>query len=391
MNIQYLFSSPQGDMPLEPAQLALPFRITPNREHPSLTLGDYFDGLGQFLCMDDGRRLMRLIEKELSQPIESDQIRCLRLYSEKHGALYHIARVVIGVGDRSLTFAAIAAVSPGARAQLAREYDVLESLQRNFDFDYLPKVYYRGDIVQQTGRGEVHLSFLLAQWFEEYHEWHLTPDEKSGTHRVCIWDQDSGHRLASRHETFEIFRQGSRILTLYYDPGTYSQIYPWHHAAGDFVVRSRGEDVLDMKLTTARGYAPVMAFPGAGQSDSFIALTYFFLNLTVKMRLDKSDGTGAVVWAQDPALEACTRGFFQALACLEDQGRPLPCSPADVSQLFTSFDTEEITGLYQPLLDFYREEEPEYYPVIQRHHQEHARELYQVIQRFRTGDPQGGC
>ena len=166
MNIQYLFSSSQGDIPLEPAQLALPFKMTPTREHPFLTLKDYFDALERFILMEGGKGLLRLLEKELSRTIEADQIKGIRICSEKHGALYHIARVEIrveiGVDEIFHPFSVIAAVSPEARAHLVRETEVLKSLQSSFDFDYLPNVFYRGDIAQQTDKGKVELSFLLA-------------------------------------------------------------------------------------------------------------------------------------------------------------------------------------------------------------------------------------
>lgn len=394
MNIQYLFPSSQGDIPLEPAQLALPFKMTPTREHPSLTLKDYFLALERFILMEGGKRLIRLLEKELSRTIEADQIKGIRIRSEKHGVLYHIARieirVEIGIDDIFLPFAVIAAVSPDARTQLARETEVLRSLQNSFDFDYLPNVFYRGDVAQQTERGKVELSFLLGQWFEDYHEWHLTPDAERRRHRVCIWDQNNGHRFASNHETFEIFRQASRILTLYYDPRTYCQIYPWHHAAGDFVVRTRGE-AIDIKLTTARQYTPAMTFLEDRKSTPLIVLVYFFLNLSIKMRLDKSEGLGKMIWAEDLALEACIRGFFQAIELMGLEGRNMLGPVGDLLDLLKSFNNEEIMRLCQPLLGFYRKEEPEGYPIIERHLEKHAHGLRQVIQRFRTGDHPVGC
>lgn len=390
MNIQYFFSSPQGDIPLEPAHRALPFKMTPTQEHPRLTLGDYFDALGQFLLKAGGEDLLHLLEKKLSHAIAFDQIRAIRICSEKHGTLYHIARVEIRVDDRVYPFAVTSAVSPEARAHLARETEVLQSLERSFDFDYVPKVFYRDAIALQTGKGKVDLSFYLGQWFEDYHEWHHRFDDKGMCHRVCIWDQNNGHRFASNHETFEIFRQASRILTLYYVPGTYCQIYPWHHAAGDFIVRAR-EKGIDIKLITARGYAPVMVFPEDGKSDPFIALIYFFLNLGVKMRLDKADGLGALIWAEDPVLEACIRGFFQAIGLMARQGRYGLGPVGDFLDLLKSFDSEEITRLYQPLLGFYREEEPEGYPIIKRNLENHTHSLWKVIQRFRTGGHPGGC
>ena len=72
MKIQYFFSSPQGDIPLDPAQHALPFKMTPTQEHPRLTLGSYFDALGQFLLKASGEDLLHLLGKELSHTIAFD-------------------------------------------------------------------------------------------------------------------------------------------------------------------------------------------------------------------------------------------------------------------------------------------------------------------------------
>ena len=105
MNIQYLFPSSQGDIPLEQAQLALPFKMTPTREHPSLTLKDYFVALERFILMEGGKRLIRLLEKKLSRTIAADQIQGIRIYSEKHGILslqYRISGVFITVPDVEL-------------------------------------------------------------------------------------------------------------------------------------------------------------------------------------------------------------------------------------------------------------------------------------------------
>ena len=45
MIIEYLFSSPEGDISLAPEDLARPFLITPSEHHPFLTLGDYFEAI----------------------------------------------------------------------------------------------------------------------------------------------------------------------------------------------------------------------------------------------------------------------------------------------------------------------------------------------------------
>ena len=44
-----------------------------------------------------------------------------------------------------------------------------------------------------------------------------------------------------------------------------------------------------------------------------MGLLVFFLNLTVRNRMDRLDGTGHAAWADAPAVAETVRGFFNAL------------------------------------------------------------------------------
>ena len=44
------------------------------------------------------------------------------------------------------------------------------------------------------------------------------------------------------------------------------------------------------------------------------ALLVFFLNLTIRMRLDRQDGIGEIVWADDIAIKGTLQGFLEGLA-----------------------------------------------------------------------------
>lgn len=94
---------------------------------------------------------------------------------------------------------------------------------------------------------------------------------------------------------------------------SFSQIFPWHHAAGDFVVRFR-DPGLDVRLVTVRDFRP-MFDAGATEAPRWFleALLLFFLNLTIRMRLDRLDGVGDLVWADQWVLLAAIEGFFQGL------------------------------------------------------------------------------
>lgn len=389
MNIQYFFSSAKGDISLGPSELALPFKITPSEVHSFLTLKDYFDAIVAFLFTDEGKRLRAILERELRRPQGTDKLPKVRLFSEKHGALYHVVRAEIGCDVGSVALAVSTAVTPEAKSHLGREYETLTGLEKAFPFTFLPKVFCTGHVRKHTPRGKADLSFLLARWFEDYHEWHLAPDREDGRNGICIWDRTRGRRFASARETRELFRQASRILTLYYDTRNYCQIYPWHHAAGDFIIRVRNGAV-DVKLTTARGYAPVIPFLQDRGPNPFIAIIYFFLNLTVKMRLDRLEGTGETLWADHTALQPVVTGFFDALKIMKRQQRYTLGPVEDLLDLLKSFDAEEVLKLYGPLLEFYQEEMPEDYSVIRKNLRKHGRGLYRIIQSFRIGDHPGG-
>jgi len=104
-------------------------------------------------------------------------------------------------------------------------------------------------------------------------------------------DSERGHCFLSPGESGLIYHQASSILTCFYDVETFEEIFPWHHAAGDFVAR-RANGEMDLKLVAARQYAARVGFPEDSPQDRIMALVMFLTNLTVRMRLDRIDGVG---------------------------------------------------------------------------------------------------
>jgi hypothetical protein len=376
MIVEYLFSSPKGDIPITPDDLRTSFKITPSENHPFLTLGDYFKAIEEFVTKHCAKSPASTRQHGL------DRAEKLLIRSEKHGALYHLASVAFFFDGRSLKYAVSTAVSEKGKAWLNHEYDLLKHLAETFGLPFLPKVHFKGNIERQVGGRTESLSMCLSEWFEDYHEWHLTTDEKDKGQKLCIWVQNEGYRFATLKESFEIYKQASKILTLYYDLKNFRQIYPWHHAAGDFVVKAK-EGRVDVKLTTARGYDPVMTFVKEEDINPLVALIYFLLNLTIKMRLDKVDGIGEVVWARDFSVEATTEGFFEALRVKETEGKYHLGKLEDLVSLLEAFNQEELYKLVRPLLKAYQEEDPGDFSVIRRNLESHAAQLWRVIQRRR--------
>jgi len=385
MEIKYLFSSSEGDISPGPEDLARPFLITPSEHHPFLTLGDYFNTIREFVLKDQGKRLVYILKERLNREIGLDSIHKILIRSEKHGALYHLASVEIFVDDKEIKFAVSTAVSEKGKGWLTHEYEMLEYLNSSLKLPYLPDVCFKGEMEFDAGNGKHEtLSMLLSEWFEDYHEWHLSIDKNDNNQKICIWDLQNGNRYASKEEAFEIFRQASKILTLYYDTKDFNQIYPWHHAAGDFIVKTRDSSV-DVRLTTVRRFQSIMNYVSEETAKPMTAIVYFFLNLTIRMRLDKLNGVGETVWAGDFCVNATTEGFFDAIRIMESEGRNYLGRPKDLLSLLKSFGEEEIRGLFHPLHDWYQEGDPTEFRVIQANLRSHVNLLYHVLQDLGSG------
>jgi hypothetical protein len=238
-----------------------------------------------------------------------------------------------------------------------------------YELPYLPAVYFLHE--------EEAASFLLEEWFGGYHEFHISEREEGGQ-IMRLWEFGRGYRDLSQVQSFEIYREASKILTLYYDPGDFSQIYPWHHAAGDFIARVE-DGGIDVRLTTVREYDPYMVFQKKDTMNPLIALFYFLLNLIVRMRLDRLDGVGNVVWAEDFCLEASVRGFLDGLRS-KGELRNYFSTEAEFFDLVKSFRPEDLKTAYGPLVELY--EGTGDYPVITANLERHVEALYTTLQNF---------
>jgi hypothetical protein len=217
---------------------------------------------------------------------------------------------------------------------------------------------------------------FLADWFEDFHEWHLCFDQEKSL-RVRLWDLKGGYSFLDEAQIRGLFREIAAILTMYYDTTGFRQIYPWHHAAGDFVMHPG--DPPEVRLTTVRRYEPIMSFPG-GENDYFISAAYLLLNLSVRMRLDRLDGTGKAVWGGAFSVEAAVEGFFKALRIMEQETRVRPGMAEELLTVLRSMNKDEISRLYGPLLDIYSGEDPEDFELISSHLEEHAEDLMRAIE-----------
>ena len=384
MIVQYLFSSPEGDIPLEQANLSKPFLITPGKAHPFLTLGDYFNVLEACVLKNRGEFLERALKDKCHKDWRLENVEKIKIRSEKHGILYHLASVEVFIKEIRVKFTLSTALSRSGIECLVREHDILEHLNRTFGFPFLPEIYGIQEMACVTGQGTTEKMVMLsAQWFEDYHEWHLSMDPADGSRKIKIWDLKTGHRYASYTEAFRIIEECSKILALYYDYEDFCRIGAWHHTAGDFIVNIQGDGRLNVRLTTVRKYEPLMAGFSEKNVNPIIAMVYFFLDTTIHMRLDRLDGVGETAWLDDFAVPAAITGFFKGLYERETIGKGASgVQAARFLSLLQSFDRPELERVLEPLMEHYANQDSVGTAFMSAHMGDHISVLRQALQDF---------
>lgn len=275
-------------------------------ERSKATVGHYFRAATGFLSRDRCRVVKAAVHELLDTDIEPEDLDRIHICLVKHGTFYHPSHVIVSLGDgQSVHLALNLAVSDEGRLCIDREYAALETLSGRTTS--VPAVYGQGSVTLDE---DIQCAMFAARWFEDFHEFHLSMDQ--GRQTMVVWDDARGHYFLSDDEIADLYRQASSVMTCCYDPGTCEQIQPWHHAAGDFVVR-RNEDGLAVRLITVRQYISMFREIPDDPEVFIDAALIFLISLSIRMRLDRIDGIKETAWADDLCVPAVVRGFYEGL------------------------------------------------------------------------------
>jgi len=354
--VKLLVTTPQAQAPVEVVGSTIPLPTGPHSREgePDLLYGPYLEAVHHLLIKDDYQKLLEALCSRLSRVVTVKEIDVLEIRTEKHGACYHVARVDVGVSGQNVPFAVNVAATPEAREQLVRDFRLLEMINKRYSYKFVPNVYFKGaGYYRERGKPLKWLHMFVAKWFRNFHEFHLHRDDASGSNRMLLWDLDRGSRYLSQKQCLELYRQIARILTLYYDYNNFRQIYPWHHAAGDFVLKEE-QGKVDVRLITIRDYGAVVDFTSRKKAAKLLGLILFFLHLTIQMRIDRLDGVGQVVWAEDLCLEGTVAGFFVGLGQGKKQSRKDIPRAQELRDLFRRFSRDEWLQLLVEMLGSYK-------------------------------------
>lgn len=339
----------------------------------------------------------------------------MEIIIEKHGSDYHPVRIRVTSVAGVQSFVLNVALTERGRARIEREFHLLKELSLGDEWIFVPKVCFIAQSEPLTSLAGKRMIMFLGEWLEGYHEFHYSMDSDSGTYRLMLWDREAGDRFLSGEEEFAIFAQAAMILTFYYDTRLFKEIFPWHHAAGDFVARinahgdpqhapgsirkdrdshetvavpsipsSSGIFVphIQVKLITVRQYEARVALTTDSQQNARYALFLFLINLSIRMRLDRVDGVGETVWAGDRVLDATMQGFANALKTKAHLGH---CTEEFVKEFFhfsAGTSLEDLTGLFQAVVESYDRDAPDV-RVIREHLVDHVYSVYRRLQLLR--------
>jgi hypothetical protein len=271
----------------------------------AVTYGGYFSAVSRFCAASRWQRVLQAASHKMGHPLSENDLERVAIFLEKHGSFYHPARIVVTAGKKHISLVVNVAATAAGRKTVQRETRALQQLNEQRPFGWLPTVYAIKDDAPPM---------FLGDWFDGFHEFHLALKNGDKEPGIMVWDGEATPCMLSKKQEESLYRNMAMILTACYDPVTTHQIFPWHHAAGDFVVRPE-ESGAAVKLITVRDYRPMnrSGEKPTNENEMLEMLRVFFLHLTLRMRLDRIDGVAGVAWASDRCLAPVIEGFFQGL------------------------------------------------------------------------------
>ncbi|MBU0544418.1 MAG: hypothetical protein KKH97_03635 [Proteobacteria bacterium] len=349
-------------------------------QNPSLsvTYGDYFEAAGKFIIKNNYEVILKALSY-MNEFIRLEQVNEIKISLEKHGPFYHPSKIEAVTENSAIPFVLNVAVSKIGIECIHKEFFTLKKLNSEFSNSFIPAVYGQDDF---NGRDNLKIGMFLGEWFEGYSEFHISKDPSDGKEKILIWDNSNGSFFVSEDTAIEIYRQASRIMTCFYNVQTFEQIFPWHHAAGDFVVKQTG-DSLDVKLITARQYASL--FQTKVQTKDmdlvFEGLLMFLVVLSIRMRLDRINGTGDIVWAHNMSVDGTIEGFREGLE-IKTRSGVIPYNFIDEFRIYLQSRSEsELFELSESIINSFNQSAPDM-PVIWRNLAKHSSELHHAVKNL---------
>jgi hypothetical protein len=313
----------------------------------TVTYGEYFEAVGDFLKKDHYRAVQKALAGSIEAETDPPRVDGLAVFLVKHGEFYHPARVVVKFGENEVPFVVNVAISKAGRDHIRGEFNLLERLYLEFRPECgrlaIPKAYHLDEI--PSGANRV-IPMFIGQWFDGFCEFHITADHQANRSNLIVWGQDETSFFLTLKQAEDVYRKAAFILTTRYNFFTFEQISAWHHAAGDFILKPVDSDRVDLRLITVRKYIPLIKNKQPDPETLVESLLLFLINLTLRNRVDRLDGTGSLAWAHDFALRGTIAGFFNGLRLVVSKEDLPETFPAEFKNYIQAHSKEALVDLF---------------------------------------------
>jgi hypothetical protein len=335
----------------------------------NLTFCDYFKVTEDFVFS----KKFKICEYVSHTFLQNKPIDSIKIIIKKHGEFYHPAK--IDFYSDSLYFSAVinVAVSDAGKYCIQSEINALKRI--DLKTESVPHIFSYGEI--KAGNDAIIVAFV-AEWFENYHEFHLSYDKNdSNKKKIIVWDYDNGNYFLTDSESKALYYKASEIMTDCFNPVSSEQIMPWHHAAGDFVIK-KNEKGIDVKLITVRQYTSFIDDPEVDNNPDLEMTLFFLVNLSIRMRLDRIDGIKDIAWSNDSAVSDIIDGF---LFSLEKKGKlgNFDISYCEIFKYYLKkIELDEIIQIITIISDSYNSGSPDV-KLINENKRSHGQLIYNSI------------
>jgi hypothetical protein len=282
-----------------------------------VTCGAYFGAVQSALGADGCAPLYQALTQMAAAPFKKDRIASVDVRLLKHGHFYHPAKIVVQTAQGRRSLALNLAFSTDGIGLVPREVAALKCLSEQEGDLAVPRVLAQGGCTLQTAlAGQRKAVWFMSPWCEGFHEFHLT-HRTAEPLTVKVWDDAPAPTLLKADQVACLLEGAARILTTAVNPHTLAHIFPWHHAAGDFVVQLDASGHPCPRLITVRDYQPLM--PTAENADAALdrllyALMLLVVQAALRLRVDRLDGVGEIVLYPLSMVDPICRGLLEGLA-----------------------------------------------------------------------------
>jgi hypothetical protein len=352
-------------------------------DETQVNCGAYFRAVHKSLSADGCAPLFEALAAHAAVPAGVECIDSIDIQLLKHGQFYHPSRVVIRTPGGHHSLALNLAFSSDGIDLMPREITALKRLNGQTGDLCVPRVLAQGECVLETAPAVARKGvWFLSPWFEGFHEFHLAYKADGGL-AVTVWDGARAPTLLSEDQMAGLLLGAARLLTTAFDPHTLAHIFPWHHAAGDFVVNLDPSGNPELRLITVRDYQPLIQ-PGDDADAALDRLLHaqmlLFVQAALRLRVDRLDGVGEIALYPLSMLTPICRGLLEGLARMRRRWHLPPELDSVLMDYLRALSPGQLLELNHSIQGGFAPGSPER-AIISTHLETHVQALCDILQK----------